>query len=208
MAARAALLLLLAAGAATAAPGSPRRHALREVTPLPAPPLRGPLRAAFDTAAAAAALGAAAAAAGAAAPLHERHNALQAVNAPAMRSEPDPRVTLAVDGTKLRRGRGQWFTVSWSGVPGPDYGDWVALLPAGAEPVWSAAPLKFQIAARAPGHLAGGSGRLKCVAVGCAVSSVCCVVCVLCAICWKMGGAAASSQVWSAWMSDRSLPPS
>ena len=109
-------------------------------------------------------------------PPAERHNALELVNAEAIRSDPDPSVSLRVDGgaggSVLKDGRGQWVTVSWSGVPAPDYGDWIALFPAaaleggdgggGAARLAAAvAPIKYQLAARACSHLATGSGKLK-----------------------------------------------
>jgi hypothetical protein len=93
-------------------------------------------------------------------PPPELHCALERVAASAMRAAPDPSVKIAVDRSKMKRS-GQWFEVSWSGVDAPDYGDWVALLPAGAEPLWSAAPIKYQLAAKAKTHVRGGSGKLR-----------------------------------------------
>jgi hypothetical protein len=93
-------------------------------------------------------------------PPAQRHNALERVNVGATRPDPDPTVRLSVSSTKLKRS-GQWFTVEWANVPNPDWGDWVALLPAYADPIWSATPFKYDIAGKTPSHIRRGSGKLR-----------------------------------------------
>lgn len=90
----------------------------------------------------------------------EHHNALEHINVAALHATPDPKITLKVNSTKLKRS-GDWFEVSWSGVPSPDWGDVVALMPAAADPIWSAAPLKYDIAGKAKSHVSRGSGKLR-----------------------------------------------
>lgn len=89
----------------------------------------------------------------------ERHNALERINMAAMHAVMDPGIRVRVNSTRQTRS-GEWFEVSWSGIEEPDWGDWVALLPAGANPIWSATPLKYDIAAKSKSHMRRGSGKL------------------------------------------------
>eukprot|EP00877_Chromochloris_zofingiensis_P010708 jgi/Chrzof1/5891/Cz16g19170.t1 len=71
----------------------------------------------------------------------------------------DPRIKLAVNSTVLQK-TGQWFMVSWSGVPSPGFDDWIALMvPAGADPSQTG-PAKYKIAALSNTHITQGKGSL------------------------------------------------
>ncbi|GBF94969.1 inactive purple acid phosphatase-like [Raphidocelis subcapitata] len=102
-------------------------------------------------------------------PSPQRHNALEAIAAAsAPRAAPEPSITLTASASRLRRGRGQWVTVSWRGAPGPDAGDWIGVLPAdggAGAPLGSDVPFKYAMASRSPTHLATGAGSLREMAV-------------------------------------------
>ena len=55
----------------------------------------------------------------------------------------------------------QWFEVSWSGVRLPKADDFVALYAPADADLHKTAPVKYQWAARAEGHLESGQGTLK-----------------------------------------------
>ncbi|KAI7845277.1 hypothetical protein COHA_001120 [Chlorella ohadii] len=57
-------------------------------------------------------------------------------------------------------GQHAWVEVTWSGVPGGRYDDYIALFPAGADPLLSA-PIKWGWAARSPSHIKLGVGSLE-----------------------------------------------
>lgn len=55
------------------------------------------------------------------------------------------------------KGAHTWVEVSWSGLRAGAYDDYIAVFPAGADPLESA-PIKYQWAARSPSHLLLGAG--------------------------------------------------
>jgi hypothetical protein len=69
-------------------------------------------------------------------------------------------ITMKINSTVLEKS-GQWFEVSWEGVPDPDFGDWIALyVPAEAD-FTQTAPAKYQLATSSLSHMKDGSGTLK-----------------------------------------------
>lgn len=90
------------------------------------------------------------------------HNPLERIMAEASTIQIDPRIKLAVNSTVLQK-TGQWFMVSWSGVPSPGFDDWIALMvPAGADPSQTG-PAKYKIAALSNTHITQGKGSLTYV---------------------------------------------
>jgi hypothetical protein len=69
----------------------------------------------------------------------------------------EPGLALAVNATEVYSAP-RWVAVRWAGVREPSLDDWISLHYADAAP--GAAPIKFQLAARAQGHLATGAGEL------------------------------------------------
>lgn len=92
--------------------------------------------------------------------VHDVHNPLQLFKVEAARSVPDNGVSIAVNSTELHVS-GEWFEVSWSGVPNPSYDDMIVLyVPADANPSHTA-PAKFKMAARTTTHMATGGGAAR-----------------------------------------------
>jgi hypothetical protein len=73
----------------------------------------------------------------------------------------DSGVTLTVNSTQLTRS-GQWFEVTWDGVPEPSFNDWIGLyVPASAD-VTSISPAKYKMASSVASHLSEGRGVMLC----------------------------------------------
>ena len=90
---------------------------------------------------------------------HDTHNPLEKINTQATATRLDSRIRISLNSSVLEH-TGQWFKVSWSNVPSPGYGDWLALMvPAGADPS-ETTPAKYKIAASSPSHLTHGEGSL------------------------------------------------
>lgn len=59
-------------------------------------------------------------------PKHDTHNSLERISVSALTHARDATIKLTIDKTSLKSS-GQWFELSWSGVPDPNYADWIAL---------------------------------------------------------------------------------
>ncbi|KAG2498630.1 hypothetical protein HYH03_003377 [Edaphochlamys debaryana] len=89
------------------------------------------------------------------------HQPLERVAVRAVTQALDPKISIQPDRTELYDGRGEWFTVSWSGVEDPRFDDWVALIVSDQANTTQTAPVKWKFCAGDPSHLLNGTGKLS-----------------------------------------------
>jgi len=92
------------------------------------------------------------------APSSEFHNPLEHFSVATTTEDLATEISLLVNTTLIPQSTPAWVEVTWAGVPFPNYDDFIALYPDGAD-VAATAPIKFKLAARTtPSHIISGSG--------------------------------------------------
>ncbi|PNH05756.1 putative inactive purple acid phosphatase 27 [Tetrabaena socialis] len=89
------------------------------------------------------------------------HNPVEQLHVPAVTTAHDGGIRVEPDRTSLASGEGEWFTVTWSGVPSPQYDDWVAVVVPATANLTQTAPAKWKFAAGDPAHVETGGGSLR-----------------------------------------------
>ncbi|KAG2432271.1 hypothetical protein HXX76_009189 [Chlamydomonas incerta] len=91
----------------------------------------------------------------------ELHQPLERLRVAAVTQQLDDKIQIHVDRQELKDGSGEWFTVTWTGVDGPAYDDWLAVVvPADAD-LSVTAPAKWKFAAADPLHVIAGNGTTR-----------------------------------------------
>jgi len=92
------------------------------------------------------------------APTPDFHNPLEHFSVATTTLDLATEISLLVNTTLIPRSTPAWVEVTWKGVPFPNYDDFIALYPDGAD-IAATAPIKFKLAARTtPSHVISGSG--------------------------------------------------
>ncbi|KXZ48677.1 hypothetical protein GPECTOR_26g580 [Gonium pectorale] len=89
------------------------------------------------------------------------HQPLERLRVRAVSNRRDSAISIRPDRNTLERGAGEWFTVSWAGVPDPKYDDWIAVVVPANASLSETAPAKWKFAAGDPGHVTSGAGSLR-----------------------------------------------